>query len=137
MRALAFATLLALTACGSVRAPAPDAGRTTSIPTPEQPTKLRVDHAWVKDAARPVKQAAQRKAIDALRAKVAAGEGFNAAWQSLRLDGTPWHVAEGETYDREVIPEAVRDLAPGTVSPVVPGNGGLHLFRILEPESPS
>jgi hypothetical protein len=57
------------------------------------------------------------------------------AWTALGQDGNVWHVAESETYEYAVLPEKARDLPPGTVSPVIPGDGGLHLFRILARES--
>ncbi len=94
---------------------------------------VRVDHAWVKDAPNAAGQAKRRAEIDALRTKVIAGSGFVVAWESLGANGEVWHVAEGETYDAEVIPADVRGLAPGQVSSVIAGDGGLHLFRYLGP----
>lgn len=90
-----------------------------------------VDHAWVKDASSEKGQAKRRNEIDILRTKAIAGTGFVAAWESLGANGDVWHVAEGETYDTAVIPPSVLALGPGTVSAVIPGDGGLHLFRLI------
>jgi hypothetical protein len=131
MRILLACAMAGLVACGpaATSRPAADAGGTVA-----RPATLRVDHAWVKDAGAPTPQAARQRAIEALRAKVVAGTPMVAAWQSLGVDGEPWHVAEGESYDYDVIPAAARDLPVGTVSPIIPGDGGLHLFRILARE---
>ena len=117
-----------LAACGPTRAPVAEPVRAEPVLAA---TNLRVDHAWVKDAAKPDEQAARRQSMDALRERAARGEGFGAAWSALHLDPEPWHVGEGETYPYDVLPEAARSLPVGALSPVVPGNGGLHLFRIL------
>jgi hypothetical protein len=128
MRTLAAGLLLVLAACAPKApppvAPPPAPARTAT------PAALHVDHAWVKDADTPAEQAARRRTIDALRAKVQGGESFVAVWTSLGVDPGPWHVADGETYPYEVIPPEARDLAVGQVSAVIPGNGGLHVFRI-------
>ncbi len=107
--------------------------RDTPVERPESTDglSLHVDHAWVKDASSAGEQVQRRAALDALRAKVEAGAGFSEAFRSLHADPGPWHVAEGETYPYDVIPAAARDLPVGTLSTVIPGNGGLHLFRIL------
>ena len=102
---------------------------------PAGPTQLLVDHAWVKDADTPSALDAQRKAMEALRAKVVAGGAFVAAWNELGVDGTRWHVAEQETYPADVLPEGAQSLPVGAVSPILPGDGGLHLFRILGREA--
>lgn len=47
------------------------------------------------------------------------------------MDANPWHVAEGETYAYEVIPADARDLPDGSLSAVIAGDGGHHLFRII------
>ena len=95
------------------------------------PATLLVDHAWVQDAPTASEQLARRATIERLRDAVLRGTGFIAAWEALRADPTPWHVAEGERYPYEVVPADARDLPPGSVSRVIPGDGGLHLFRIL------
>jgi hypothetical protein len=139
------ALLAATVGCGP-QFPAPDTtpreapvpeGRTAAKST-EEPVAppataartLHVDHAWVK-APTPAEQTKRRRAIETLRARVIAGSGFVVAWESLGEDGDVWHVAEGETYDVEVVPEAARDLPVGQVSAVIPGDGGFHLFRIV------
>lgn len=148
MRVL-LAGLLLVAACGPQfpqpdhkprTAPIPE-GRTTTAPTapaveptpePESASHtVRVDHAWVK-APTPAEQAKRRKAIEAMRTRVLAGSTFVVAWESLGEDGTVWHVAEGETYDAAILPPELKSVAIGQVSPVIPGDGGFHLFRILE-----
>ena len=132
MRALLIA--LALVACGPTTHPLP---RPTSQSTPAlqaPPASVRVDHVWVKDAPTTAARAAQREALETLRQRVAAGASFTAAWTGLGIDGDLWHVAENETYPYDVISEGARDLPVGALSPILPGNGGLHLFRILARE---
>jgi hypothetical protein len=74
----------------------------------------------------------QRQAMDSLRSKVTNGESFDAGFASLGVDPGPWHVATDETYPYEVVPIDARDLPVGTVSAVIVGDGGLHLFRIIQ-----
>lgn len=141
MRMLVPLVLVLVAACGPKAPPAPEpipdkADQARLKPAPVAPlavppAALRVDHAWVKDGDDP----AHRQAIAALRTRVVAGESMTEAWTALGQDGNVWHVAESETYEYAVLPAAARDLAPGTVSPVIPGDGGLHLFRILAHET--
>jgi hypothetical protein len=130
MRTLIVCLVLLAAACAPKTAPRPTPPPATDAPGAEArpPTNLRVDHAWVKDAA---EHAARIAAMAALRAKADAGEPFVAAWESLGVDGEPWHVAEGETYPYAVLPADARDLPDGALSAVIPGNGGQHLFRVL------
>lgn len=107
--------------------PVPPTADQAAAPPATPPAALRVDHAWVKGADDP----GHRQAIAELRTRVVAGESMTAAWTALGEDGNVWHVAESETYEYAVIPAAARDLPVGGVSPVIPGDGGLHLFRIL------
>lgn len=131
MRSLLFGVTLLLAACGPVASPPvasplPEAARHAS-----PPKSLQVDHAWVKNAPTPGARTKQKQQMDTLRAKVLGGSSFTAAWNALNYDGALWHVADGETYPYEVVSEEARDLAVGSVSEVIPGNGGLHLFRIV------
>jgi hypothetical protein len=50
----------------------------------------------------------------------------------MQLDGTPWHIGDHEEYMAETIPPEGRDLPAGSISPIIPGDGGLHLFTIHE-----
>ena len=130
MRTLVLGLLVALAAC----APTPSRPAPRAVESPEPgraPAALRVDHAWVKDAPGAAEQASRRTTMERLRAKVEKGEPFVGAWNALGVDGGPWHVAEQETYAYDVIPPSARDLPVGALSPIIPGNGGLHLFRIL------
>jgi hypothetical protein len=106
-----------------------------AVVLPAGPMNIHVDHAWVKDASTPSLQAVHRKTMEALREKIEAGGAFVASWSALGADGTYWHVAEKETYSADVIPEGARNLPIGSLSPILPGDGGLHLFRILGRES--
>jgi hypothetical protein len=138
MRTLVACLLLALAACAP-KAPAPEAPPAraadgASRPRAAAPAALHVDHAWVRDADTPAEQAARRQAIETLRTKVQGGESFVAVWTSLGVDAGPWHVADGETYPYDVVPAEARDLPVGQLSTVIPGNGGLHLFRITGQE---
>ena len=132
--------ILVLAGCGlavkrqPVEQPRAEAKAAASA-VPAGPTQLLVDHAWVKDAESPDAQAAQRKAMEALRAKIAAGGTFVAAWNELGVDGARWHVAKQEIYPADVLPEGVRSLPVGAISPILPGDGGMHLFRILGREA--
>jgi hypothetical protein len=92
---------------------------------------LVVDHAWVRDAPTATAQRDQRSAMERLREAVVGGASFTGAWAALQLDPTPWHVADGERYPYDGVPVPARDLPPGSVSAVIPGDGGLHLFRIV------
>ncbi len=150
MRSLLVGLMLAAVACGPQmsppdtaprQAPIPEGRQRTAAPEPEEPAadtampatesgNMRVDHAWVK-ADTASEQVKRRKAIEAMRTKVVAGATFVVAWESLGEDGEVWHVAEGETYETAVIPEPARSMVIGQVSPVIPGDGGFHLFRIL------
>lgn len=133
----------ALAACDLAEPPPPPQdeplAEATDVEAPSDRSEtvlLRVDHAWVRDGETPAEQAERRTQMDALRAKVAGGEGFDAAWTALELSGEFWHVAEGETYPADALPEPVQNLPLGDLSVVVPGDGGLHLFRILGRDEP-
>jgi hypothetical protein len=133
MRTSVVALLVVLAACAPKTPAPPRAPAAPAHPPAEsarKATALRVDHAWVKDATG-AEQAKRRKAMETLRAKVANGGSFVESWYALGLDGRAWHVAEQETYDYSVVPAEARDLPVGSLSPIIPGNGGLHLFRIL------
>jgi len=93
---------------------------------------LLVDHAWVKDTKAKKAQAAQRAAIDRLRGLVAAGDSIPSGYNKLGISGNAWHIGDHEEYPYEVMPPAARDLPAGSLTPVIPGDGGLHLFRIIE-----
>ena len=46
-----------------------------------------------------------------------------------------WHVAGQEIYPADVLPDGAGNLPVGAISPILPGDGGLHLFRILRREA--
>lgn len=95
-------------------------------------TVLIVDHAWLKDAENEKERATGRALIDSMRTLVTGGMNIPQAFAKMNLDGNIWHIGDHEEYSYEVIPPEARDLAAGSISPVIPGDGGLHLFRIYE-----
>jgi hypothetical protein len=101
-----------------------------AIDLPPPQAMVVVDHAWVKNADDKKTNAAQKAAIEKLRTLVAAGTALPAAWTQLKLPAEPWHVGNHEEYPADVIPAAARKLQPGGLSPVIPGDGGLHLFKL-------
>jgi hypothetical protein len=102
------------------------------LPPPAAPDKvvIVVDHAWVKDSPDEVVQASQRKSLERLRALVAAGKTIPAAYEALGIPGAAWHIGDHEEYAYNVIPDAAHDLPDGALSPIIAGDGGLHLFKI-------
>jgi len=99
---------------------------------PAMQVSLVVDHAWLKDATDDKEQAAGRARLERLRALVVAGATIPQAYARLQVDGTPWHIGDHEEYPAEVLPPEARDLPIGSLSGVIPGDGGLHLFRIYQ-----
>jgi hypothetical protein len=99
---------------------------------PEVRVSLVVDHAWLKDVEDEKELAAGRTRLARLRALVVAGATIPQAYDRLRVDGTPWHIGDHEEYPAEVLPPDVRDLPPGSLSKIIPGDGGLHLFKIYQ-----
>jgi hypothetical protein len=93
---------------------------------------LIVDHAWVKDSRTKKAQAAQRAAIERLRGLVASGSTIPSAYGTLGVAGDSWHIGDHEEYPYGLVPPAARDLPAGSLSEVIPGDGGLHLFKIIE-----
>ena len=93
---------------------------------------LIVDHAWLKDAENEAERTAGRALLERLRALVAAGATIPDAYTQLQVDGSLWHIGDHEEYLTLVLPPEVQNLPAGSLSPIVPGDGGLHLFRIYE-----
>jgi hypothetical protein len=105
--------------------------RKLGLDVPPDTDVLIVDHAWVKDAKKKATTAKQRKALEELRAAVVAGKTIPKAFETLPgVDGKVWHIGDHEEYPYTVVPGDAHDLAPGSVSPIIPGDGGLHLFQI-------
>jgi hypothetical protein len=91
---------------------------------------LVVDHAWVKDGKKAT-TAKQKKQLESLRALVVAGQALPEAFKTLPgVDGAAWHIGDHEEYSYGVVPAEAHDLPPGSVSPIVAGDGGQHLFKI-------
>jgi hypothetical protein len=61
---------------------------------------------------------------------VSGGATIPTAYQKLGGDAADWHIGDHEEYPYDVVPPAAHDLPPGSLSPIIPGDGGLHLFTI-------
>jgi hypothetical protein len=103
-----------------------------SLDVPPVAHMVLVDHAWVKDAKAKKVQAAQRAAIDRLRGLVVTGDTIPSGFPKLGVPDAAWHIGDHEEYPYDVLPAQARDLPSGALSPVVPGSGGLHLFKIID-----
>jgi hypothetical protein len=101
-----------------------------SLDIPQGRVSLVVDHAWLKDAEDEADRAAGNELMEKLRELVVAGSTIPAAYEKLQSDGRSWHIGDHEEYAIDDLPDEVRDLLAGSLSPVVPGDGGLHLFKI-------
>ncbi len=84
----------------------------------------------MKDSPDEATQASQRTSLERLRALVAAGKTIPAAYAALAIPGAAWHIGDHEEYAYNVIPDAAHDLPDGSLSPIIAGDGGLHLFKI-------
>src|SRR5262249_41084938 len=84
------------------------------------------------------RQAAGRADLERLRALAVKGATIPDAYAKLHLNGELWHVGTHEKYPEAVIPAGAQKLLPNTLSPILPGDGGLHLFFLYghEPEPP-
>lgn len=102
------------------------------IQVPPMRVVLVVDHAWVKDAPGKKGRVAGMAQLKRLRALVKAGATIPQAYARLQFNGNNWHIGDHEEYPYDVLPVAGRDLPVGALSPIIPGDGGLHLFRIYE-----
>lgn len=89
-----------------------------------------VDHAWLKDAEDEKLRATDRALIERLRTLVEGGLTIPEAYTQLNVDGTAWHTGDHEEYLTIVLPAEVHNLPAGSLSPIIPGDGGLHLFKI-------
>ena len=109
-----------------------EVARKLALDVPPGTHVLLVDHAWVKDVKSKKAQAAQRAAVDRLRGLVASGDTIPSGYEKLGISGTSWHIGAHEEYPYDVVPAEAHDLPAGSLSPVIPGNGGLHLFKIID-----
>lgn len=104
--------------------------RTMGIDIPPVRVTFIVDHAWLKDAEDEKERSAGRTQLERLRILVEAGATIPAAFNQLQIDGSAWHIGDHEEYMTSVLPAETHNLASGDLSPVIPGDGGLHLFKI-------
>lgn len=101
-----------------------------SLDVPPGKVSLVVDHAWLKDEEDEAGRAAGNELMEKLRELVVAGSTIPVAYEKLQSDGRSWHIGDHEEYSSDDLPDEVRDLLVGSLSPVIPGDGGLHLFKI-------
>src|SRR5262249_24307934 len=97
---------------------------------PPEVVLITVDHAWIKDSPNKGVQKKQRAAIEQLRKLVDGGATIPDAFAQLNQKAEAWHIGNPEEYAYAVVPAEAHDLADGTLSPIIPGDGGLHLFKI-------
>lgn len=97
---------------------------------PPETVILLVDHAWLKDAVDGKGLADGGAQLEQLRKAVMNGETIAAAFARLQFDGSDWHIGDHEEYPVEVLPAEVRDLPQKSLSPLIAGDGGRHLFKI-------
>jgi hypothetical protein len=107
-----------------------EVARKLSLDVPPATDVLVVDHAWTKDAEQAKQRGEQRAAMERLRALVMDGATIPASYEKIGAIAANWHIGDHEEYPYEVIPAEARDLPPGSLSSVIPGDGGLHLFKI-------
>jgi hypothetical protein len=74
--------------------------------------------------------------MERLRALCAAGESIPVAFPKVGADAADWHIGDHEEYPYDVVPAEAHDLTAGSLSAIIPGDGGLHLFRIVERRGP-
>ena len=103
-----------------------------SLDIPPPQISLIVDHAWLKDASTEKDRAAGHALLVQLRNQVKAGATIPDAYNKLQVDGSNWHIGDHEEYPYNILAAEARDLPPGTLSEIIPGDGGEHLFKIHE-----
>lgn len=103
-----------------------------SLIPPEPVMMIVVDHAWLKDAADEKGLSVGGEQLKQLRKAVLARETIPAAFARLQFDGSDWHIGDHEEYPADVLPVEVRNLPQDSISPVIAGDGGRHLFKIYQ-----
>lgn len=98
------------------------------VPPPRK--YIVVDHAWIKDEAEEKDRAVTLALLVKLRDLVKAGSSIPEAFNKLIVDGSNWHIGDHEEYPYDVIPAEASDLPPGSLSEILPGDEGKHLFKI-------
>jgi hypothetical protein len=110
-----------------------DLARALGVDIPPPQVSLIVDHAWLKDAKSQKGRAAGRALLMRLRKLVKAGATIPQGYTKLKVvDESAWHVGDHEEYPYSRLPAKMRDLPPGSLSEIIPGDGGLHLFKIYQ-----
>lgn len=100
------------------------------IELPPPRVYLIIDHAWLKDAEDEATRRAGRKQLELLRKLVTKGATIPEAYRQLQADGSLWHIGDHEKYEYGIISAEARDLPEGGLSKIIPGDGGLHLYKI-------
>jgi hypothetical protein len=110
-----------------------DLAKSLGVDIPPPQVSLVVDHAWLKDAKSQKGRAAGRALLVRLRKLVKAGATIPEGYTKLKVvDESAWHVGDHEEYPYSRLPAKMRDLPPGSLSEIIPGDGGLHLFKIYQ-----
>jgi len=101
-----------------------------TIEAAEPRVMLVVDHAWLKLSENEEAAAAGHTLMERLKSLVEAGATIPTAFARLKVDGNAWHIGDHEEYPYDSVPDEARDLPPETLSPIIEGEGGIHLFVI-------
>jgi hypothetical protein len=110
-----------------------DLAKALGVDIPPPRVSLVVDHAWLKDVKSQKVRAAGRALLVRLRNLVKAGATIPEGYTKLKVaDGSAWHIGDHEEYPYSRLPAKMRDLPPGSLSEIIPGDGGLHLFKIYQ-----
>ncbi len=83
------------------------------------------------DAATVKAKAAQRALMERLRTLVAAGATIPDAFAQLKTSADGWHIGDHEQYLASVVPAEARQLPAASLSTIISGDGGLHLFWLV------
>jgi hypothetical protein len=102
------------------------------IDIPQPRITLVVDHAWLKDADDDKGRKAGRLLLEKLRHLVENGATIADAYAQLQVSGNLWHIGDHEEYLTLILPTPIQALAPGSLSQIVSGDGGLHLFKVYQ-----
>jgi hypothetical protein len=110
-----------------------DLAKALGVDIPPPRVSLVVDHAWLKDVKSKKARAAGRALLVRLRKLVKAGATIPEGYTKLKVvDESAWHVGDHEEYPYSKLPATMRDLPPNSLSEIIPGDGGLHLFKVYQ-----
>lgn len=109
--------------------------RAMGMKLPPPRVYLILDHAWVKDAEDVEVRNTNRKLLEQLRKLVKKGATIPEGYKQLHADGSLWHIGDHEEYEYDIVSAGARDLPAGGLSTIIPGDGGLHLYKIHQRKS--